>query len=172
MVLTFEDYEKGFFAITTYDVPDDLTLTEVFKVNIKTSELICFVDAAYSNDLHNCHSTTGFVFIFMGGDIIYKLKTQSITDCFSTEVKLIAAYTVAKLTQYLRMLLQQLGYEQTSPTPIYIINFPVLQMINDDPSPTERTRHINIHYFVIYNLRIGGSIIMVHIKVILNPLDN
>ena len=42
------------------------------------------------------------------------------------------------------MLLKQLGYEQKDPTPIHIDNLPALRMINDNSSPTERMRHIDV----------------------------
>ena len=46
--------------------------------------------------------------LYIGGTIIYKSKTQSITAGSSTEAKFIAAHTVARLAPYLRMLLNQL----------------------------------------------------------------
>lgn len=67
------------------------------------------------------------------------------------------------------MLIKQLRYEQTTPTPIYIDNLPALQIINDNSPPTGCTCHSNIRYFAIQEWRIDGSIIMVHIKEILNP---
>ena len=107
----------------------------------------------------------------MGGAIVYKSKTQSITAGSSTESEFIAAHSAAKIARYLRMLLKQLGYEQLNPTPIYIDNLPALKMINDNTSPTDRTRHIDIRYFAIQDWRLEGDIIMVHIKGVLNLSD-
>ena len=75
----------------------------------------------------------------MGGAIIYKSKTQSITAGSSPESEFTAARSTAKIARYLQMLLKQLGYEQNIPTPIYINNLPALQIINDNTSPTDRT---------------------------------
>ena len=47
------------------------------------------------------------------------------------------------------MILKQLGYEQSSPTIIHIDNEAALQIINQNTSPTERTRHMDIRYFAI-----------------------
>ena len=69
------------------------------------------------------------------------------------------------------MLLKQLGYEQKDPTPIHIDNLPALQMINDNSSPTERTRHSDYQFFQIQDWRIDGDIIMLHIPGILNISD-
>ena len=45
-------------------------------------------------------------------------------------------------------------------------------MINNNSSPTELARHIDILYFAIQDWKLHGSIIMVHIKGILNPSDD
>ena len=107
----------------------------------------------------------------MGGAIIYRSKTQSLTAGSSTEAEFIAAHAAGKVARYLRFLLKDLGYEQSAPTPIYIDNLPALQMINDNSSPTDRTRHIHIRFFSLQDWRQDGDIIMVHIPGIVNPSD-
>ena len=107
----------------------------------------------------------------MGGAVVYKSKTQSLTASSSTEAEFIAAHAAAKIARYLRMFLKQLGYDQKDPTPIHIDNLPALKMINDNSSPTERTRHIDYRYFQIQDWRIEGDIIMIHIPGILNISD-
>merc|ERR1739837_56365 len=160
-----------FFPTTLYDIPDDPTLQDLFNVDINTNKLVGFVDAAHVNDLRKRRSTTGVVFTFMGGAIVYKSKTQSLTADSSTEAEFIAAHAAAKIARYLRMLLKQLGYEQKDPTPIHIDNLPALRMINDNSSPTERTRHIDYRFFQIQDWRIDGEIIMLYIPGILNIPD-
>ena len=76
-------------------------------------------------------------FYLMGGAIIYKFKTQSLTARSSTKAGFIAAHSAGKVACYLRLLLKDLGYEQSGPTPIYINNLPALQMINNNSSPTD-----------------------------------
>ena len=76
-----------------------------------------FVDAAHANNLRKHWYTTGLVYTFCGGSIVYKSKTQSLTASSSTEAEFIAAHTAAR---YLRMVLKQLGFKQTAPTPIHI----------------------------------------------------
>lgn len=76
-------------------------LLKLFKTDIDTRKLICFTDAAHGNNLQNRCSTTHLVFTFMGGAIIYKSKTQSITAVCSTKAKFVAVHTAAKHTRYL-----------------------------------------------------------------------
>ena len=71
------------------------------------------------------------------------------------------------------MVLKQLGYEQKSPTPIHIDNMSALQIINNNNfSPAERTRHLDIRYFAIQDWREDGGIIIEHIPGILNPSND
>ena len=169
--LSEKDYECGFVCATSYNIPVDPTLKQAFNVNINSNKLVGFVDAAHANDLRKRRSTTGVVFTFMGGAVVYKSKTQSLTASSSTEAEFIAAHAAAKIARYLRMLLKQLGYDQKDPTPIHIDNLPALKMINDNSSPTERTRHIDYRFFQIQDWRIDGDIIMLHIPGILNISD-
>ena len=122
-------------------------MEELFKADITTNKLIGFCDAAHANDLRNWRSTCAIVFTFMGGAIIYKSKTQSLTAGSSMEAEFIAAHSAGKVAWYLWFLLKDLGYEQSGPTPIYIDNLPALQMINNNSSTTDQTRHVHIRYY-------------------------
>ena len=108
-------------------------------------------------------SITGIVFTYCGGAIAYGSKTQTITAGSSTEAEFIAAHTACKIARYLRQVLKQLDFEQVDPTPIYIDNLSALKIINDNRSPTERVRHMNLRFFAIQDWREDGDIIMKHI---------
>ena len=125
-----------------YNTPNDPSVS--FDVNIDSPQLVSFVDAADANELRKRRSTTGYVFTFCGGAIVYKSKTQSLMAGSSTETEFIAAHLAAKAERYLCFLLFELGYEQSEPTPIYIHNMSALQIINDNTLPTECTRHMDI----------------------------
>ena len=92
------------------ELPDDLGH---FPVDINNPELNCFVDAAHANDQRTRRSTTGFVFTFAGGAVLYRSRTQSIVAASSTEAEFIAAVDAAKNAKYLRQVLMQLGYDHS-----------------------------------------------------------
>lgn len=69
MVLTNDNYDKGFFPTTNCNIPNDPTLIK------NSSKLVYFVDMAHANDLCERESTIGIIFTFMGGSIVYKSKT-------------------------------------------------------------------------------------------------
>ena len=87
-----------------YDIKNDLTVP--FNINLNEPTLIGLVDSAHSDDLCKRRSTTGLVFMFCGGAIAYKLKTQSLTAGSSTEAEFISAHTAAKIARYLCMVLK------------------------------------------------------------------
>lgn len=84
------------------------------------------------------------VFTFIDGPILYKSKTQSLTAGSSTEAELIANHSDAKIAIYLQMTLKQLGFEQKQPTLLHIDNMSALQMINNNTSPTNHCRYLDI----------------------------
>ena len=76
-----------------------------FPVDINQPKLMAFVDAAYANDQRKRQYTTGFVFTYCGGAIVYCSKTQYVTAISSTEAEFITAVSCAKIALYLRSIL-------------------------------------------------------------------
>ena len=129
------------------------------------------MDAAHANDLRNRRSTTGYAFLYAGGAVSYRCKTQSITATSSTEAEFLAAVVAAKQAKYLRAVLTELGFPPAGPTPIYEDNQSAINMINAR-IPTERSRHIDIQHFAIQDWKEAGSIEMRFIPGVINPADD
>ena len=111
----------------------DVTTLESFPAlptGTTPSQLIGYVAAAYANDLRKRRSTTGYAFTLAGGAIAYRSKTQPTTATSSTETEFIAAVAAAKIAKYLRSILAELGFPQTTPTPLYEDNVAAIKMIN------------------------------------------
>ena len=116
---------------------------------ISAGKLVGFIDAAYANNLSKRRSTsTGYVFTYSGGAVVYRSKTQTLTALSSTETEFIAAVTAAKMAKYIRSVLSELGFKQNKPTPIYEVNKPTIDIVAPQ-KPTKRTRHIDIQFFAI-----------------------
>ena len=130
------------------------------------------MDAAYANDLSKRRSTTGYVFTYSGGAVVYQSKTQSLTVLSSTEAEFIAAVTASKTAKYIRSVLNELGFPQLDPTPIYEDNKPTIDIVASQ-KPTERTRHIDIRFFAIQDwIHKSKDITLLHIPGVINPLDD
>ena len=141
-----------------------------FPVDITQPKLIGFVDAAHGNNLRKRRSTTGYVFTYCGGAIIYRSSTQELTTFSSTEAEFVAAVSAAKTARYIRMILEELFLPELLPTPIYEDNKSAIKIINNN-IPTPHTRHLELQFFAIQDWVDDGTIIMKHIKGILNPSD-
>ena len=142
-----------------------------FPSNDDPFRLEAFVDAAHANDLKTRRSTTGYTIQLCGAAIAYRTKTQSVTATSSTEAEFIAAVTTAKTVKYLRSVLYELGFKQSQPTVIREDNASAINMVNA-PSPTERSRHIDIQHFAIQDWKRSKQIILEHIPGIINPADD
>jgi ribosomal protein L30/L7E len=93
---------------------------------------------------------------------------QATVATLSTEAEFITAISAAKIINYLRYVLQELGLEEVGPTILYINNQATMHMINDD-KPTPRSRHINIQHFAIQEWRDAGVLKVMHIPGVINP---
>jgi hypothetical protein len=132
--------------------------------------LVGFVDAAHAVDVKTRRSITGLVFRLAGGAIAYKSKMQATVATSSTEAEFIAAVHAAKIAKYLRSVLEELGFAQADPTPLYVDNLAAIAMINEN-KPTPRSRHIDIQHFAIQEWRARKLIGLFHIPGIVNPAD-
>ena len=153
------------------DLPKREENLPTFPVDTAQDRLICFVDAAYGNDKTKRRSTTGYAFTYSGGAIVYRSKAQSVTALSSTEAELIAAVTAAKTARFIRAVLQELGFKQDEPTPIYEDNKPTIDIVNSK-KPTQRSRHIDIRFFAIQDWMDNRDISMHHINGVINPADD
>jgi hypothetical protein len=77
----------------------------------------------------------------------------------------------AKHAHYLCSIMKELGFEQQAPTPLWMDNQSVINMINTCV-PTEHSRHIDIQHFAIQDWKDASNIIIAFIPGILNPLDD
>ena len=98
------------------------------------------MDVAYADNLSKQRSTTGYVFTYSGGAVVYQSKMQLLAALSSTEAEFIAAVTAAKTAKYIRSVLCKLGFLQADLTPIYEDNKPTIDIVASQ-KPTERTRH-------------------------------
>ena len=81
--------------------PELANSNDVFPVDVNRPVLQVFTDVAFENNLTRRRSTTGIIFTYCGGAIVYQSKTQTLTAGSSTEAELIATVMAVKLAWYL-----------------------------------------------------------------------
>ena len=109
--------------------------------------------------------------MFCSVAIAWKSRVQPITATSSTEAEFYAAVTCAKMTKYLRYVLQEMRALPAGPTELYVDNQAALAMVNES-RPTPRARHIEIQHFAIQEWRQKGDVILRHIPGIINSSDD
>ena len=128
----------------TLDTPD-ATLPPVPWPVSHTDPGTC-VDASLGNIPIKMASTSGYATTMAGGAIAWRSKTQPITAQNVSEAELITGNAAGKVIKYIRMVLTDLGFPPTGPSPIWEDNESVLKIVNH-VRPTPRSRHIAIRYF-------------------------
>jgi hypothetical protein len=133
-------------------------------------KLVGYFDASHAADAKTRKSVTGIVFCLAGGCIAFRSKQQPVIATSSTEAEFVSGVQAGKMARYLRSILKELGNEQVGPTVLYCDNESAIKMVNND-QPTERSRHIDIGYFVIQQWRARGDLILKKIPGTINPSD-
>ena len=99
------------------EIPDTNQSLPQYPTDTTDAKLICFVDAAYGNNPTKRRSSTRYALTHYGGAILlYQSKAQPMT--------------AVKNIKYIRSVMEELGVENTDPTPIYKDNQSAIKIIN------------------------------------------
>ena len=75
-----------------------------------------YTDADYAGDLDKRRSTSGYIFMFAGGDVSWRSRLQSCTSMSITEAEYIATSEACKEAIWLARLVGDLGISIEVPT--------------------------------------------------------
>ncbi|GJT06832.1 retrovirus-related pol polyprotein from transposon TNT 1-94 [Tanacetum coccineum] len=106
-----------------------------------------YVNSDYAGDLDGSKSTTGYVFTLSGGTVSWVSKMQSVVAMSTTEAKYVAAAQASKEAIWLKMLLEELGYEQEKIT-LFCDNQSALYLARN-PAFHSKTKHIRVQYHFV-----------------------
>ena len=88
----------------------------------------------------------------------------------STEAEIIAASACALELAHFRTLLNEMGVEQSEPTPLYVDNSGAVELSRDRKS-CHRSRHVDRRYFKVRELSYAGVLRVEHIDTADNSAD-
>jgi hypothetical protein len=112
-----------------------------------------------------------FVFLANVALVLYLAKLQPLVSTSSGEAEFVQLVLSGKKVKYVRTVMEELGYPQSAPSPIFGDNISSIMMANN-VRPTDRTRHMDIRYFAIQEwIHVDKDIILIHIPTILNAAD-
>jgi len=111
-------------------------------------KLTGYSDSNWAGDLDTRRSTTGYTFLVNSGSISWSSKIQTTVALSTTEAEYMALSETTKEVIWLRQLLSDLGYQQQSPTTLYVDNQSTISLAKN-PVMHARTKHIDIcHHFI------------------------
>mmetsp|Transcript_12630 Transcript_12630/g.36754 ORF Transcript_12630/g.36754 Transcript_12630/m.36754 type:complete len:1246 (+) Transcript_12630:2039-5776(+) len=113
------------------------------RETISAFALYGYVDADWAMDLRHRRSISGIVFLFGGAAISWKTRVQPTVSVSTTEAEFLAANDAAKVSLYLRSVLDELEVPQQFATIIFEDNRGA-RMLSEAAQPTRNSRHIDI----------------------------
>lgn len=113
-----------------------------------SSLILGYTDSDWAGDTDTRRSTSGYVFLMCGSAISWSSKLQTSPALSSTEAEYMACTRAAQEAIWLRQLLEQLGFEQTNPTPLLGDNQGAIALAKN-PGDHPRTKHIQLRYHFI-----------------------
>jgi hypothetical protein len=115
-------------------------------------------------------SVCGYIIEMGGGPIAWSSKQQGIVALSSCEAEYVASTHVVKEILWLRSLAKELGFAQTSATPLYCDNQGTIACTHD-PQHHSRMKHIDLRFHFIRDCVQKGLIDVMHIPGVENVAD-
>jgi transposase InsO family protein len=120
--------------------------------------LVAYSDADFAGDVETRRSTSGFVLILNNGAISWFTRRQRCTSLSTTESEYVAASEATREIVWTRRLLQEIGFEQTSPTSLLCDNQGAVKLVKN-PELHKRTKHVDVRYHFIREKEDEGEIV-------------
>ena len=133
-------------------------------------EPLAYSDSDWGSDRAHRKSVTGMLILIGGAAVVYKTKYQKAVALSSTEAEFVSASDTGKSALYVRSILEDLGFQQDSPTKLHIDNAGAVFMVSAQ-APTKRTRHVDIRYFALLDWSTTKRLMAVNIPTDKNPSD-
>ena len=105
-------------------------------------KLECYVDADHAGDPDTRLSVSGYILMLSGGPVVWASRRQTISAVSSAESEWYAASAAALEIQYMRRLLEQLGFPQLSSTTCWEDNSATI-WASTGQSSFRRLKHID-----------------------------
>jgi hypothetical protein len=106
-----------------------------------------YSDASWADD-DNRHSTSGVVFMYANGPILWLSKRQSIVALSTAEAEYIAAFDATREAAWLRQLYRDITRDKSTPLTLHIDNTSTISFANNS-STTKRSKHMDIRFHYV-----------------------
>ena len=110
--------------------------------------LIGYTNTDWVNNCSNCHSISGYAFLYSGGAVSWMSKQQMTVADLSTHTKYIAAAEALKELVWFWRLLTELKEGVLGPTLLHIDNH-AAELLMQNPVNHSTMKHIDVWYHFI-----------------------
>ena len=129
-----------------------------------------YVDADWAGCPDTRKSTSGYVFMLNGATVSWRSKRQPVVALSTAEAEFISASAMVQEVIFLRKFLQNLGFPQNGPTPVFADNQTCIAWAEGSVSGSKRVKHVDLHkHFVHDAFKLGSQLQKVDSK--LNAAD-
>lgn len=135
-----------------------------------TTSVEGWVDADHAGDKETRRSVTGYVFKLGGGAVSWIAKRQPLVTLSSTEAEYVAMSYAVRESVWLRMLLEELGFQADGPTAIHGDNRSAITLVGH-PAFHPRTKHIGVHWHYSRDQQGKGAVILKWVPTRFNLAD-
>jgi hypothetical protein len=119
--------------------------------------LLMYSDSDFAGDLVTRKSITGVFCFLNGGPVAWSSRHQDCVYLSSTEAEYVAASAATKTVIWFRQLLDDIGWEQTSPTTLLCYNQGAISLVKKSGHQA-RSKHIDVKYHHIRDMVKEGVI--------------
>lgn len=165
-VSKFTENPKSCHVVALKRIFRYLNATSDYYIEYKKEDsvnLVGYTDADFARDIDTRRSTTGYVFLANSSAITWISHRQKTVALSTTEAECMAACEGAKEAIWLRQLLTDIGYPQTSPTILNVDNQGAIRLIGN-PELHHSTKHIDIRLKFIRELKKNKTIDIIFVN--------
>ena len=138
---------------------------------IQPNVLWGYVDSDWAGCPDSRRSTSGFVFMLNGAAISWRSKRQPTVALSSAEAEFISASAMVQEVIYLRKFLSNLGFPQTTPTPVFADNETCIAWSEGSVGGSARAKHVDLRVHFVHEAREAGHLQLHKIESRFNGAD-
>lgn len=116
--------------------------------NSNNQAVIGYSDADFARDQDTRRSTTGYIFFYHGGPVVWASRRQRCTSLSTTEAEYVAGCESSKEAVWIDHLLKEIGQDKLLPIPLLCDNQSAIRLAKN-PEFHQRTKHVQIKYHFI-----------------------
>ena len=134
-----------------------------YSVGDRVNRLIAYSDASWASEPESRKSVTGVVLLLNGGIVGWKSKKQTVVTDSTTYAEYVAAHSCSRDVVWLRRLLEDLNFTQSSPTCLFLDNA-AAELLITNPVFHERSKHVDVKFHYVREVFERGEIAIQHVS--------